>query len=181
MEKSQHREIILKKRKSLTKEFISFASSRILSNFKTNFFYSGKKIAIYFPINNEADSMLFLNLRNAEFSLPAINDNQISFFPWEREQPLEYKGALLIPEPQAQKTPIIPDIIITPLVGFTKKCERIGYGKGYYDRFFQMHPDPVKIGIAFEIQKINDSSLQFTHYDIKLDYIVTENNIYENL
>ena len=47
------------------------------------------------------------------------------------------------------------DIAITPGLGFTKKCERLGYGKCYYDRWFSKNDVKTKIGIAFETQLVS--------------------------
>jgi len=46
------------------------------------------------------------------------------------------------------------DIAITPGVGFTVAGERLGYGNGYYDRWFSEHKVRTKIGVAFETQLV---------------------------
>ena len=67
------------------------------------------------------------------------------------------------------------DVIITPGLGFTREGHRIGYGRGYYDRWFSQHPTGLKIGIAFEVQ-IRES-LPVDDRDIQVDIIVTEDQL----
>ncbi|MDR2222546.1 MAG: 5-formyltetrahydrofolate cyclo-ligase [Flavobacteriaceae bacterium] len=85
-----------------------------------------------------------------------------------------------IPEPvdgfEVQPTQI--DVVFVPLLAFDTKGNRIGYGKGFYDRFLQeCKPDVVKIGISFfeaEREDINDVFEQ----DIPLDYCITPTQVY---
>ena len=64
------------------------------------------------------------------------------------------------------------DVIIVPLVAFNRKRARIGYGKGYYDRFLPNRA--VKIGVAFSGQEFDFFPEAF---DKTLDVIVTEKEI----
>ncbi|MGB5500703.1 MAG: 5-formyltetrahydrofolate cyclo-ligase [Maribacter sp.] len=70
------------------------------------------------------------------------------------------------------------DVVFVPLLAFDKQGNRVGYGKGFYDRFLkQCKKDVVKIGLSlFEAEeKIEDVSED----DIPLDYCITPNKIYE--
>ncbi len=70
------------------------------------------------------------------------------------------------------------DVVFIPLLAFDKKGERIGYGKGFYDRFLkECKDDAIKIGLSFfeALDKINDTNVN----DIGLDYCVTPEKIYE--
>jgi len=66
-----------------------------------------------------------------------------------------------------QKTPAI---IIVPLLGFNKNLDRIGYGKGCYDKYFIANPHNVKIGLAYMEQHCIFES---EPHDISLDFIIT--------
>ena len=71
------------------------------------------------------------------------------------------------------------DAVIVPLVGFDRRGGRIGYGKGWYDRFFDdlasrgIHP--ARIGLAFDLQAV--PSVPSDPWDELLDVVVTENEI----
>lgn len=67
------------------------------------------------------------------------------------------------------------DLLIIPCLAFDEKCYRLGYGGGYYDRFLVDYKG-ISCGIAFECQKVQ--AIPIDRYDIALNMIVTEENIY---
>lgn len=67
------------------------------------------------------------------------------------------------------------DVTITPGLGFTEQGHRIGFGAGYYDRWFASHESGFKVAIAFEIQLVDQLPLEAT--DIPVNMIITENRI----
>ena len=70
-------------------------------------------------------------------------------------------------------------LIILPLVAFNGHCQRIGYGKGYYDRYLSSLLCPFRtIGIAYDIQY--EADFVSDSYDYPLEYIITEKQIYKN-
>ncbi len=67
------------------------------------------------------------------------------------------------------------DIAITPGLGFSEQGQRIGFGAGYYDKWFASHPCKLKVGLAFEAQI--QASIPVDEYDIPVDLIVTEKRL----
>ena len=69
------------------------------------------------------------------------------------------------------------DVVLTPLIAFDKNGNRVGYGKGFYDKFLeQCRSDVIKIGLSFfEAEETIDDINQF---DIPLNYCVTPQTIY---
>ncbi len=67
------------------------------------------------------------------------------------------------------------DITITPGLGFTASGKRLGYGRGYYDKWFVAHKSGHKIALAFECQLLDGMSSE--PHDIAVDIIVTENRV----
>lgn len=67
------------------------------------------------------------------------------------------------------------DLIITPLLAADERGNRLGYGGGYYDRFFKKHPKAKRVGYAFDFQIINEVPTET--FDEKLDCIVTDKRI----
>ena len=61
--------------------------------------------------------------------------------------------------------------MITPGVGFSKDGSRVGYGAGYYDRFFAAEPDHMAVGICYEFQLF--PAFETEKHDKKMTYIVT--------
>ena len=68
-------------------------------------------------------------------------------------------------------------LMIVPGLAFDKDLNRIGYGKGFYDKYFQSHMDTpfTKCGIAFDIQLCE--KIEADPYDQPLDMLVTENSV----
>jgi 5-formyltetrahydrofolate cyclo-ligase len=70
------------------------------------------------------------------------------------------------------------DCVLTPLLAFDKKGNRVGYGKGCYDRFFtKCRTDVIKIGFSYfpPVDNIQDTD----KFDIPLNFCITPDRIYE--
>lgn len=83
-----------------------------------------------------------------------------------------------IPEPEKgiKIEPQQIDVVFLPLLAFDKKGNRIGYGKGFYDKFLsESRPETVKIGLSFFEPEEN---IVASEHDIALDYCITPNEIY---
>ncbi len=85
-----------------------------------------------------------------------------------------------IPEP-IDGIPIASDhleVIFIPLLAFDNLGHRIGYGKGFYDRFLtSCKPETLKIGLSFF--EAEDESFEASKDDIRLDYCVTPNEVFQ--
>jgi len=96
------------------------------------------------------------------------------------DQTVIRKNRWNIPEPQdgiEVKSEKI-DVIFIPLLAFDKKGHRVGYGKGFYDRFLAAcRPDIVKIGLSF-FEPVEEIKELFSS-DIPLNYCVTPNKVYK--
>jgi len=66
------------------------------------------------------------------------------------------------------------DLVIVPGIAFDKKKNRLGRGKGYYDRFFKKYK-PAKIGVAFDCQLLD--AVPIAKHDIKMDKVITPSEI----
>ena len=101
----------------------------------------------------------------------------MNFYKWKKNDIL-ILNKYGVPEPINSKKKI-PSIILLPLIAFDKKKNRIGYGKGYYDRYLnkylKSHKKILTIGIAFSFQKHH--KLPVNNKDFKLDYILTEKGL----
>ena len=102
----------------------------------------------------------------------------MSFKLWFSNEPL-YVSKFGILEPHKSNKEIIPDLIMVPLVAFDKQLNRIGYGKGYYDRILSRMSKKkdklISVGIANSFQQCKN--IPANKYDFKLDYIFTDQGI----
>lgn len=69
----------------------------------------------------------------------------------------------------------IIDAVIVPGVAFDLRGNRLGYGKGYYDRFLLKNSHVKRIAICFDLQLVD--SLPTDEYDQKMDFVITETQI----
>lgn len=70
------------------------------------------------------------------------------------------------------------EVVFVPLLAFDKTGHRAGYGKGFYDKFLsECKPETIKIGLSFF--EAEDLIADVFESDIKLDYCVTPNSVYE--
>ena len=101
----------------------------------------------------------------------------MDFFQWSIKDPLKI-NKYGIPEPTSERV-LYPNILLVPLVAYDKSHNRLGYGKGYYDRFIKKNKKKLKnfitIGLAFSFQKYK--KIPTSIHDIKLDYILSEKGI----
>ena len=140
------------------------------------------KLALYYPSSFEINVLKLLEFNyifNQNLLLPVIEENNtMNFFPWKKNEVLQVnKYGMLEPIKSKQ---IVPNIMLVPLLSFDKNKFRIGYGKGFYDRYLNKYLRKFKniltVGVAFSFQKHH--KLPINDKDVKLNYILTEKGIY---
>jgi 5-formyltetrahydrofolate cyclo-ligase len=92
--------------------------------------------------------------------------------PYGDDFPLSSYG---IREPVGQAFLGEMDYIVTPLLAVDLSGNRLGYGGGYYDRYFKKHPKALRVGYCFDFQIVNEVYAE--PWDEKIDYIVTDKQI----
>jgi len=155
--------------------------NKIFFLIKKNFPQKKPLIAGYYPSNFEVNILDFLcqaNKKNFKVGLPVIKkDYKMVFKYWIPNEPL-YVNKYGILEPKKSNITFKPDIILVPLVAFDRNLNRIGYGKGYYDRALKQlsaNKKILTIGIAFSFQEA--SIIPTNQYDYNLDCILTDRNL----
>ena len=172
--------ILYRKKKYLASNKFNF--NLIFKLIKKNF--SKKKIVIagYYPSYYEVDILNFLEMaskKKFKIVLPVINSiNTMSFKSWIFKEPLNVNKFGML-EPKNSTENIIPDLIMVPLVAFDNELNRIGYGKGYYDRSLKkiskIKKNAISLGIGYSFQKCR--KIPINKHDFKLNYIFTEKGI----
>ena len=175
IEKAALRKHLLEKRDATSAELRDIASKQIHENLKKNpSFIDSQNIACYFPIGSEVnthDIMLDILEQGKNLLLPRIIDENIEFYIVSNLEKLE-KGSFEIMEPKdscdrAKKI----DCVLIPTVGVSKSGVRLGYGKGYYDRFL-VSSYAMRISLTYSKQIVK--SIPIDSHDIKMDWIITE-------
>ena len=166
-----------KKYYEVDKDFFSPLINLIKSNFKKK----NLRLAIYYPSNFEINVLKLLEndfLKNQGVLIPAIEKkNDMNFYLWEKNQAL-FVNKFGMLEPDRTKIKI-PNFMLVPILAFDNHKHRLGYGRGFYDRYLNKYLKKFKniltVGIAFSFQRHH--KLPKDNDDVKLDYILTEKGI----
>ena len=154
----------------------------LLKKLKKKFKDKKINISIYYPSKFEINVLKLLELdfffRN-NILLPKIFEkNLMKFYKWRNNDVLTINNYGLL-EPLKSKE-IIPEVMLIPLLAFDKKKNRIGYGKGFYDRYLNRADKKIKnimtIGVAKKKKKYHNVPVD--DRDVKLNYILTEKGIF---
>lgn len=165
-------------------------SKEIFEYLQSNPLYqSSRTIFLYSSYQSEVDTTDLIRdalQKEKNVYCPKVHGDEMEFYQIYSFDDLlsGYKG---IKEPSADLQTIynksIPSedaiLIILPLAAFNEKCQRIGYGKGYYDKYLSKLSGPFHtIGLAYDIQF--EPEFTADEFDYPLDYIITEKKIYHN-
>jgi len=141
-----------------------------------------RRIAAFWSLQEEPELQPLLHqwAANEELtlSLPVVArpDAPLEFRPWTPDTPMR-EGAYGILEPQAEPAEP-PDLILVPTLGYTRQGDRVGYGKGYYDRTLAAlkaagHAH-TSIGVAWACGDLSGQPYAPAPHDMRLDSIITD-------
>ena len=155
----------------------------LIKLFQKNYNKQKINLSIYYPSFFEVNVLkLFeINFKNKiNFFLPVLRGlNSMNFYKWNNKEVLQVNKFGML-EPFIKSNQVIPNIILVPLLSYDMKKNRLGYGKGFYDRYLKKyltsHINISTIGIAFSFQKYN--KLPVSNNDVKLNYILNEKGIF---
>ena len=139
-------------------------------------------LSLYYSANYEVNVLkLYDSIKNKKIKtlLPVIKrKNKMNFVEWQHRDLLKINNFGIL-DPCLNAKSLIPDVMLIPLLAFDSQNNRLGYGKGFYDKylskFLRNKKKITTIGIAFSFQKYN--KLPVSKLDIKLDYILTEKGL----
>ena len=188
MNKSILRKIYLEKRKNLSRREAAEKSMMIAARFFQYFDLSGVRfLHCFVPIEKlgEIDTYPIFDRLRREFPRVAPLAPRVDFASGAMESIRFASASELVrsrygidePAGGAKIAAGKIDIVLTPLLCFDLRGHRVGYGKGFYDRFLrECRADCLKIGLSlFEpLEKIIDAR----DFDVKLDACVTPKNVY---
>lgn len=174
-DKKSLRKFYKEKREALYKEgFLCNISAKICAKLNVEI-KNAKNILIFCPFGSELNLLALMDKNeDKNFYLPVCIEDKIVAAPYKAGDKLvlnKYK----IPEPKTK--PVlnvkILDIIITPALCADKNCHRLGYGGGYYDRFFSDRNLQAKKIIVIPDEALVEN-IPNDEFDIKCDMVMTE-------
>lgn len=146
-------------------------------------YLQGAPVYLYMDIRNEAGTGAILEglwQRGIPAALPRVEGQEIRFYLAESRRQL-VPGAMGILEPDSGCPAVSGSgggrkgLVLTPGVAFDHSLGRLGYGGGYYDRFFAAEPWHPRWGLAYEFQIVE--SLDLEEWDCRMDRILTESRV----
>ena len=171
-------------RSNLSVHYRTMTSHRICTKIRaTEPYRKAKRLALYLAINGEVDLNMLWNsapLHGKQCYFPMVKDDlSLLFLPATPITPFK-PNRFGIGEPDVSPHLAIPpeelDLVIVPLVAFDAACMRLGMGSGSYDRTFTSPRRGHILGAAYQFQRID--FIKPESWDIPLDTVVTEQNIY---
>ena len=142
-----------------------------------------ENLLLYYPLGKEASllSLLpeFFGKKHLFFPV-TVKDGGLLFF--EPKSPDDFeKGHFGVMEPASRDQVFSSDVMygktiaLVPGVAFDRKMSRMGYGKGYYDRFFAQSGEIYKIGICFSMQIVKE--IVANPWDVPMDVLCSEKGL----
>ncbi len=190
MLKNQARDLFLQQRLNFTPQVLQSISNAWLVQFKKIQLPKLSSLLSYIPIEqkNEANPQLCTDwLRNINNDLnlyfPAINFHKNRLSPIQIQtntQFIKNKWGILEPIPNqtnVEEKKMDIKIVFVPLIIMDIKGNRIGYGKGYYDQFFNEHPY-IKYKIGFSCLDAIETISDMQEFDQRLTHGISPNHCY---
>lgn len=127
-------------------------------------------IGIYYPLKGEINVLPIMDMyKDKRYFFPKTEED-ISFYE-ERDINNFHEAKFHVMEPNScnliERDKI--DLFIVPCVGITKDNQRIGYGKGYYDRYLNGYKG-ITIGVCYK--ELADLDFKCDEWDLRLDYVI---------
>ncbi len=157
-------------------------SKAICDNFLGTMSYAhADTVLLYHSINQEVDTIgliATLIASDKRVALPVCRENGEMIFRYLTDMAQLTKGFFSAPEPNSSCEEFISSrhaICVIPAIAFDKKGYRLGYGKGYYDRFLT-DPSIVKVGFAYD--ELFVDTLPKGRFDIACDLVITPKGVF---
>ena len=175
MEKSNFRRKINAMRRMLSEAERMSAAEEVFERLeKTAAFLMAENVLMYHSLPDELSTHAFLKKWGGKkhFYLPRVNGVNLDILPYD-ESRLEL-GSFHIEEPTGADTvdPSEIEVIVVPAVAYDRRGNRLGRGKGFYDRLLA-EAKATKIGVGYEFLLMDE--LPAEEHDVPMDIIITQN------
>ena len=173
----RHKYILIREQITEKIEKSKIITSKIMEN---ETFKNAKLIGIYKSLKSEVntDELIKQSISNGkEVALPRVENNELQFYKITSLNDKLIKSKFGVEEPtkniekRVNKNDI--DLIIVPGLCFDNEKNRLGFGKGYYDRFLK-NSNLKTIAICFKEQIVQDTTIPITKNDVKMQQIITD-------
>ena len=173
MEKKELRTLIKTLKKQHTKEQLLEQSEKILTKLEQHpDFVKADTVMLYSALPDEVQTQAFLEKWHLKkhIILPTVVGDDIIPVAYGEDTAFAV-GDFNILEPQNEPYTGGFDLIVVPGVAFDRNGNRLGRGRGYYERFLCQHLDVKRIGICFDFQLIDEVPAE--SFDIRMDEVIS--------
>ncbi len=174
MKKEDIRRKIKAHKSLLSQQEKDAAAAQVFNVFeKSAAFLLAEKILLYHSLPDELSTRKFIDRWHDKkrFYLPRVNGVNLEILPYDQSS--LSLGSFQIEEPQGDElTPVDEiELIVVPAVAYDRKGNRVGRGKGYYDRLLT-ESNATKIGVGYDFQLVDEIDAE--PHDVKVDVVITE-------
>lgn len=179
--KSKLREIYKTRRREMSLEDVALKSRDACKLFlESDLYKNAKAIMLYMPLGKETDTSEIIKKSFADgkkVAFPVTDEKSGEITPCYATAETEFtKGGFSVKEPCGNDiaNPTDFDVVIVPGIAFDTMGNRIGFGKGCYDKLL-CKTNAVRVGFCYELQICDEIPAE--EFDIKMDCIITETGI----
>ena len=184
MKKSEIRRLVSSKKAQLSIDDVTKLSQQLLHQFSLFDFSSVSTLHLFLPINEKKEPDTFIIIEWLSIHYPNVkvivpradfDTSLMTHVVYEGKESLA-KNVFNIVEPQNGELHSGDiDMVLIPMLAFDKNGFRVGYGKGFYDRFLQgMKTRKIGLCLFDPVESIDDVNA----YDVKMDACVTPTTVY---
>ena len=140
---------------------------------ETEEYKNAKNIMIFYPLKDEVNLLSLTEDKTKTFYLPKIDGENLLCCRYDENMKL-CESCFHTMEPTSKpEEPAILNLIIVPALAIDKNNYRLGYGKGFYDKFLSQFDPQVKTAVCIPKQLIVET-ISPNEYDIPIDLIITD-------
>lgn len=149
------REMMLIKRDALSQDDVLKKSAALVKKIQASERYkNAQTVGLFYPMRNELDLRELLKDQNKTFFFPKVEGDMLQFYEVD-DQTTFIKSAFGVLEPsQAKPMEKTIEYLIVPALAISKSHHRIGYGKGFYDKYIKNHPQSFTLGVIYDFQEV---------------------------
>jgi 5-formyltetrahydrofolate cyclo-ligase len=156
MTKAHIRREMLEKRLSMEPDIVAKKSARLIRTIiKQRWFKDATTIAIYHPIKNEVNLLGLLDQPDKTFALPRVKGEQLEFITFQKGDALKLSELHIMEPVSGVNVSDRLDVLFVPALAIDKNCNRVGFGKGFFDRYFKQFRPTMIVGVIYDFQEYN--------------------------
>lgn len=176
MNKDDIRAMVRARKAMLDSEERRLAAERVFDALSSMAAFTvAERILVYNSLPDELSTREFIDrwAGRKRFYLPRVNGLDLEILPYERTR--THLGAFRIEEPDGDELTDVSemDLIIVPAVAYDRAGNRVGRGKGYYDRLLS-RASAMTVGVCYDFQLLDSDMIEADEHDIPVHFVVAD-------